>query len=81
MERKTNIYNTAVDTRPEKILRLLDSDVLVRHQTVHSVVLPLPPVVGGSLEQQERGALFERQLPTRAARVVELGDGFDRFRL
>lgn len=80
MKIKTNIcWNKSVNTRPGKILRLLNNDVLVRHQTIHSVVPPLPPVLRGSVEEHERGAFFERQLPTRAARVVELGDGFDWF--
>lgn len=51
------------------------------HQSVHTIVSSLPPVIGGSLEQKQRRSLLERELPTSPAGVVETSDGFERVGL
>ena len=63
------------------VVHVLDHDVLVRHQPLHSVVSPLPPVVRGPLVQEEGGALLERELPIGPPGVVEASHGLDGFGL
>lgn len=55
--------------------------VLMGDETVHAVVPSLPPVLGGSVVQQEGGSLLEGQLSGSPSHVVKLGDGFDLFNL
>lgn len=62
---------------PRVYLHILNYDVLVRHQAINSIVPSLPPVVGGTLVQQQGGTLLEGQLAGGAAHVVKLGDGFN----
>lgn len=67
--------------KEQQNLPVLDHDVLVGHQSVHAVVPALPPVVGGSLVQHQRGALLEGELAAGPAAVVEASHGLDRVRL
>lgn len=53
----------------------------MRDQAVHAVVASLPPVLGRTVVQEQRGSLFERQLPGSATHVVEFGDGLDLLNL
>lgn len=70
-------YTVASLELSEEHLHILDHNVLMWHQAIDAVVPSLPPVFGGPLVQQQRGALLEGQLSGGAPDVVELGDGFN----
>lgn len=53
----------------------------MRDQAVHAVVASLPPVLGRTVIQEQRGSLLEGELPGSAAHVVEFGDGLDLLNL
>lgn len=53
----------------------------MRDQAIHSVVASLPPVLGRTVIQEQRGSLFERKLPGSATHVVKFGDGLDLLNL
>lgn len=53
----------------------------MRDQAVHAIVASLPPVLGRTVIQEQRGSLLKREFPGRAAHVVEFGDGLDLLNL
>lgn len=56
---------------------VLYHDVLMWDQPVHAVVTPLPPVLGGSQVEQQRGPLLEGKFSGTSAHVVKLRNGLD----
>lgn len=67
--------------KKKSVLLVLDHNVLVGHQSVHSVMPPLPPVIRRSLVEEQRSSLLEGQLAAGPAAVVEAGHGFERVGL
>ena len=62
---------------PSTHSHVLYNYVLMWDEPIHAVVATLPPVLGGSVIQQQWGSLLEGQLPRGPPHVVKLGDGLD----